>query len=184
MENNIEKKKAGLLQHTMANAVIIAIALIISSMVFFLTEKSQSPVNTVIVVIIILAGLVYSIKAYRNESLDGYISYGQSFGYSALISLFAGIIIGIYTFVFLSYVSPDIFEDLKQTAILQTEQTMFEANPNITDAELDTIIDFQLRFMTPTVMSIGSIASTTIIGLLLGLIVSIFLQRKNPEPFS
>ena len=41
---------------------------------------------------IIIGGIVYGIKKYRDGVLKGFISYGSALGYGVLISLFASII--------------------------------------------------------------------------------------------
>jgi hypothetical protein len=184
MEQTIKPKETGMFKPAISNASIISVALIILTLVFYLLKQVQSNVEMVLGYVIFLAGLIYSIKLYRNESLGGYISYGQSLGFSVLIGVFTGIITGVFTFILYTYIAPDILEQLREKAILEAERRMLQMNPNASDAELDMVINFQMKFLTPGIMLIASIFSYAFTGFVMGLIVSIFMKRKDPDPFA
>jgi hypothetical protein len=184
MEQTIKPRESGMLKPAISNASIISVALIILTLVFYLLKQVQSNVEMVLGYAIFLAGLIYSIKSYRDENLGGFISYGQSLGFSVVIGAFTGIITGIFIFIFYTHIAPEVLEELRQKAILETERRMLQMNPNISDSELDTVINIQLKFLTPGILFLASVFSTAIQGLLMGLIVSIFMKRKNPDPFA
>jgi hypothetical protein len=184
METTPKPQSEGIFKPAISNASIISVALIILTLIFYLLNQVQSTAEMVIGYVIFLAGLIYSIKIYRDENLGGYISYGQSVGFSLLLGVFTGIITGIFIFVLYSFIAPELLEELRQKAILETERRMLQVNPNVSDSELDTIINLQLRFLTPGIMFIASVFSMALQGLIMGLIVSIFMKRKNPDPFA
>jgi hypothetical protein len=61
----------------------------------------------------------------------------------------------------------------------QIEQ--FQEN-NMTDEQIDQAMQFSSMFMTPEAFFIFGILGGIISALLIGLLVTIFTQKKNPEP--
>jgi hypothetical protein len=184
MEQTIKPKETGMLKPSISNASIISVALIILTLVFYLLNNHGSNVESIIGTVIFLTGLIYSIKVYRDEYLEGYISYGQSLGHSVLIGVFTGIITGVFIFILYTFIAPDLFEQVREKALLEAERRMLQMNPNVTDAELDMVVNLQTKFIRPIFSLIGNVFIYTLTGLVLGLIVSIFMKKKNPDPFS
>ncbi len=174
-------KNRGMFIPAISNAAIISVALIILSLGFYLAQETQSRLETYIGYAIFLGGLIYSIKIYRDEDLGGSISYKQSLGHSVLVGLFTGIITGIFAFILYGYIAPDLLVQLKDKTIMATESRLLQANPNISDNELDTIINVQLWFLKPGIMMIATMVGMTFQGLVMGLVVSIFMKKKPRE---
>lgn len=63
------------------------------------------------------------------------------------------------------------------------EQKMIDANPNITDSELDMALSISQRLMKPGFMAFSTIFNYTFIGFVMSLITSIFMKKNNPEQF-
>jgi len=62
-----------------------------------------------------------------------------------------------------------------------TEQAMLEANPEISDQELDLALSMTTKFMQPHWMMIMSVLGGTFMGFLFSLIISIFVKKDNPN---
>jgi hypothetical protein len=122
------------------------------------------------------------VKRFRDESLDGFITYGNSLGYCVLVGLFTGIFTGVFTFMLYGFIAPELLDGLRTETIVATENKMIQFNPNISDAELDMMINLQLKFQTPGWMMIGSIVAYTFYSLVIGLILSAFMKRLKPSP--
>src|SRR4051812_23385089 len=56
--------------------------------------------------LLLIVFLVMGIKSYRDQDLDGYISYGKSLGTGILIGLFGGIITGFSTVLMFTVIDP------------------------------------------------------------------------------
>ena len=58
---------------------------------------------------------------------------------------------------------------------------MLEANPEISDQELDLALSMTTKFMQPHWMMIMSVLGGTFMGFLFSLIISIFVKKDNPN---
>ncbi len=94
-----------------------------------------------------------------------------------MAGLYAAIIVGIFSFIFISFMGEDYMDVLIQKA----EETALERNPNMSDDEYDMTMKFTRWLMQPWVMSILATLSFTFYSLVFSLIASIFIKRPNPE---
>ena len=181
MENTFESQKEGMFKPALNYALIISVVLIIISLIFYLAGSPTSDAIQYIGYVVVIAGLAYAAIMYRNEVLGGYISYGKSLGFIVVTGLIAGVILGVYNFVFLSFIAPEVLEIIKEEITERAYETAYQFNPNISDAELDNMVDMQLRFQNPTLLAVFTIIGYTFQALVFGLIISIFVKRKNPD---
>lgn len=181
MENTIENKHEGMFKPALNYALIISVVLIIISLVFYLAGSPTSNAIGYIGYVVVIAGLAYAAIMYRNEVLGGYITYGKSLGFILVIGLITGVLLGIYNFIFLSYIAPEVLDIMKEEITQKAYETAYQINPNISDAELDNMIDLQLRFQNPPLLAVFTIIGYTFQALIFGLIISIFVKRKNPD---
>ena len=62
----------------------------------------------------------------------------------------------------------------------ETEQAMLQANPEISDEQLDLTLSMTAKFMQPHWLMIMSVLGGTLMGFIYSLIISIFLKNNNP----
>jgi ABC-type antimicrobial peptide transport system permease subunit len=99
------------------------------------------------------------------------MSYGQGVGigfWMALISLIVG---GLFTFVYVSFIEPtamDAFYDMQRTGMEEK---------GMPDEQIDTAISWTQKLFWPIYIFFG-----LFFGVLVAVIVSIFTQKKNPQP--
>src|SRR4051812_18187938 len=62
--------------------------------------------------ILLIAFLVMGIKSYRDQDLDGYMTYGRSLGTGVLIGLFGGIVTGFSTVLMFTVIDPGLAEKI------------------------------------------------------------------------
>ncbi len=179
MENSETRKPAGMLKPAINHSLIISAALIILSLIMYLTGNMQNKVGSWISYAIIIGGIIYAVINYRNETLGGYISYGKVVGYSVIVGLFVGIITGAFTFILYGYISPELVEEAR----LEAERRLYRSNPDIDYEMAQGILKMQYWMVKPYALFMMSILGGAIQGVLIGLIGGIFLKKTDPDAF-
>ncbi|MBW6498839.1 MAG: DUF4199 domain-containing protein [Bacteroidales bacterium] len=177
MENMEDTPRPGMAKTAITYGLLIGVLLIVIQLVFYFAGIMTSMYSAWISYAVILGGILLATKAYRDEVRGGFISYGQALGFGTLTIFFASILVGIYIFLFYKLIDPGAMNLLYEAA----EQKMIDANPNITDEELDMALSISQRLMKPGFMTISTIFNYTFIGFVLSLITSIFMKKNNPE---
>lgn len=109
-------------------------------------------------------------KAFKDEG-NGFMSFGQGVGVGFWISLVSVIVGGIFTFVYSTMIDPavmDLFFD-KQMEDMQAK--------NMPDDQIEMAVSWTKKLFWPMYIFFG-----VFFGVLIALIVSIFTQKKYPQP--
>ena len=155
--------------------LLTGLVLIVFTLILFLVGVGdKSPVHFISLVIYI--GMIYwGITNIRERQLEGVMSYGKAFGTGFWISLFAAILVGIFTFFYLKYIDTGALT----RAMTAAEDKILAANPNISDADLDKALSMAKTFSTPIFSAIGQFIGDLIIGTVFSLIIAIFAKRED-----
>jgi hypothetical protein len=121
--------------------------------------------------------LYMGIKSYRDQDLDGYISYGKSLGTGILIGLFGGIITGFSTVLMFTVIDPAL-----AGKIMEKVQEQMTEKGTMSEEQVEMAMSYTRKFMSPVYLFIFSILSSAFIAFLFSLIISIF-TRKEQSPF-
>ena len=161
---------------TMTYGLITGLVLIIYTLILYMTNNllDQNFILGILNYVILIAGIIYGTKSYRDQYLNGYISYGKSLGTGVLISVFAGVIMGIFTYLLYEVIDPELLE--KNLKILQ-EQMLQRGVP---ESQVEVMSEVQEKFRSPLILMFSSIFTYGLMGLIFSLITSIF--TKNEEP--
>ncbi|MBS1681154.1 MAG: DUF4199 domain-containing protein [Bacteroidetes bacterium] len=124
---------------------------------------------------LVTAVLIFLAQKYFKENGDGFMSYGQGMG----VAFWEGLIsTAIYTPLFYIYVK---FIDSGFVEMIKEKQIEGMQEKGMSDEQIDQAMSIASNFMTPEAM-LGFGLVFGIIGfLIIGLIVTIFTQKKNPE---
>ena len=125
---------------------------------------------------ITFALLWLGIKAVREETADKSLSYGQGVGAGTLISLYSGLMSGVYTYIHFKFVAPDFFDF--QLELIRTK--WIAAGMNST--QMEQAEGFTRKFMNAGISAIMTPIMAVIFGLILSLIIAAFLKRSAPSP--
>ncbi len=161
-------------------AGIMAIALILLGLVYYLTgmtdpETGESGwLNGLLSYVISVGAIVMGIKAFKNQN-EGYLSVGQGVQQGLLIGLFAGLLMAIWTFMFFSFIEPDMMDMMKENALSQS------GDVNEDQEEMMTGI-FGAIF-NPMTMAIMVIIMKVFLGLFVGLITGLIIKSNRPVEF-
>ncbi len=174
MENQDVSKKGGMFNQALTYGLLTGIGLIILGLITYMFNLYTVTWLQYIGYLVLLAGIIFGTIKFRDEHSGGYISYSQALGFGTLLSLVAGIVSGVFTYIFFSFLAPDALETLRNIA----EQQMLERAPNATDEQLN----FARRFVHPLVFLFSGIFGNTFVGFIFSLITSAFLKKKEPLP--
>jgi len=125
--------------------------------------------------VILLIGIIIATKFFRDKENNGYLNYSKGIGLGTLMALYSSIISGIFTFVLYKYIDPQAIEPMLQ----QAKEEMYRRG--IEGDQLEQSIAVTRQFLKPHWMAISGIFYTTIVGLILSLVVSVFLKRTEQE---
>ena len=120
-----------------------------------------------------IAILYYAIKQHRDEELGGYITFGRCVKLAALIGLFSGVLIGIFAFVYHSFVRPDIIPSIMEFQMSEWEKA------GMTEEQIEQASGMTKMFMTPAAQAVSSIFNGVFWNVLLSLLVGA-VMKKNP----
>ncbi|MFA6922985.1 MAG: DUF4199 domain-containing protein [Bacteroidales bacterium] len=172
----MEEKKNPLLKSTMTFGAIMGLALIVISLIMYLTNQiEKSWLSNTFTFIVLIVGITLSSKYHRDNSLNGFISYGQSLSCGVLTGFFASILIAFYTFILFKFIDPSLIDQITNMA----REKILERYPNFTDEQVETALSMTRKFTNPAVMFFMTIIGTTFYAFLVSLIVSIFIKKED-----
>jgi hypothetical protein len=173
MENKRSQAKVAMNYGLLYGLAGIAITLLF----YFLGIDMQSKIPMFVGFIALIIFIFTGVKSYRDEDLEGYISYGRSLGTGTLIALFGSIITAIFTVILFTYIAPELPEK-----ILENAQQKF-AEGGMSDDQVEQGLKMTRMFMSPVWLFLFSILTTVFWGFLFSLIISIF-TKKEGNPFN
>lgn len=170
----MEEKSTSVWKSTMLSGVYLAIALILLSVVFYVTGNTFSKTAQYLTYPIFIAGIIWGQITYKKE-LGGFATYGQMFVAGLFTMLFASVVSSIYTYILYSFIDPSLQEQLR----IFTEEQMI-AQGKVPQEQMEMALKMTAKFQTPMMMSIMGIVMGTIFGAVISLITAIF-TKKNPS---
>ncbi len=170
----MENKKYPSWKFALTYGLYIGVALIVLSLIFYLLDLHTEKWTSYLSYVILLLGILLAQMHYRDKHLDGYITFGQSFSVGFLTGLFASIIAAIFSFFFISYLGEDYVETLLEKTMVE-----LEANPDLTDEQIEQSMSMVQKFMTPGIMTIFGLLSSTFVSLILALIAGAFTKKQD-----
>ncbi len=153
---------------------LVAIAVIMWSVG---ADDKQSVIPGLLNNVLTITFIAYAIVQYRDINNNGFISYASSLKLGTTIAFFSSIILAFYSVIHISYIDTEALSEI----IKLTEQTMLEAQPEISDEELDLALQMVSKFMQPHWMMIMGMLGGTFMGFLYSLIISIFVKKEDPN---
>ncbi len=171
----MENQSTPIWKHALMYGLYTGAALIVLSLIWYVLDLYTENWTSWFSYIALLAGVVMASIHYRDKYSNGLISYGQSVSTGFLTALFAAIIASIYTFIFMSLVG----EEFAQTMLTLVEEKTIASNPDISDEELDMVLDWSGRMFQPTWLTIMGLLANTGLGLVFTLIASIFIKKEE-----
>ena len=169
----MEQKTTSVWKSSLMSGVYPGIALILVSVVFYVTGNTFAKPAQWVGYAVMVAGIVLAQIGYKKV-LGGTMTYGQALGVGVITMLFASIISSIYTYLLFEVIDPSLQEQMR----LFTEEQIIKQG-NVPEEQMEVAVNMAAKFQTPIMMLVMGIFGGTFIGLIISLITSIF-TKKNP----
>lgn len=112
---------------------------------------------------------------YFKEHNDGFMSFGQGVGISFWIALIGSVISSIFSYIYIKFIDGTMMQQIMDKQIEEMQ------NKGMSDADIDNAMKYAAPFMSAeAILAFGLIGGLVII-VLMGLVISIFTQKKHPE---
>ena len=161
----------------MSYGLYMGLALILNSVVFYVMGSPFAPASAYISYAIVIAGIAWSMKTYKENNQEAGVTYGRALGLGTLQSLYASLILAFFTFVLFKLVDKTLID--KFLAFLEEQLLKSGTNEN----QIDTVMTMYRKVMTPLVYSLAQIFSVTFYGFIFSLILAIFFKKQSTDPF-
>ncbi|MCU0396638.1 MAG: DUF4199 domain-containing protein [Cyclobacteriaceae bacterium] len=122
-----------------------------------------------------VAGIFLAHKYFKDNG-SGFMSYGEGIGISFWIGLLSSVISSLFTYIYIKFIDSSFVEMIKEKQIEEMQAR------GMSDEQIDQGMKFAEMFMSPEAILIFGIIGGIITVLIVGLIVTIFTQKKSPEP--
>lgn len=160
---------------------IMAVLLVIVSLVFYLTgmidlETGKSGWGGQILNWVITIGcIVMAIREYRDANHNN-LSTGDGAVLGLLTGLISGVLVAIYTYIFMSMIAPEILDGIREQAM---------ANVGDMDADQEEQVSGMMNtFLSPGFMSVMVVLVNVFFGLIIGFVAGLIMKNENPiNPF-
>ena len=172
----MEEKSASIWKSSLLSAIYLAIALILLSVIFYVTGNTFSKFAQYLSYPVMIAGIIWAQISYK-KALDGTLSYGQAVGVGVLTMTFAGVISGIYTYLLYKVIDPSLQEQMR---IFTEEQIIKQGR--VPEEQLEMAVNMTAKFQTPLMMFVMTILICAFLGLIISLISAIFLKKESGIP--
>jgi len=173
---NTGKQENTYLKSTMTYGLVTGLVLIVYTLLLYSTNNliDQNFFLGIINYLILIGGIVIGTRSYRDQFLEGYISYSKALGYGVVISVFTGIIVGIFTYLLYAVIDPGLLE---QSMKIFEEEML---NQGMSPDQVETFTEMQRKIRSPFMMLISSVLSYALLGFIFSLITSAFLKKDKP----
>ena len=121
-----------------------------------------------------IAIIVLGQKNYKDNG-NGFISYGEGMGITFWISLITSVISSIFTYVYIKFIDSGFVKQMME----KQEEAM--ADRGMSQDQIDQAMKIASKFMTPEMLFVFGLIGGFLMILVVGLIITIFTQKKNPE---
>ena len=167
--------KPSIWKQAITYGIYFAILSILLTVILYATGSMMSKSVQYISILIMIIAIII-IQLHYRKSLGGDITYGKSLTIAVLSMLFAGIPIAIFTYVLYAYIDPALIEQIR----LATEEKLVEQG-RLSQEQINATMAMTSKFQTPGIMGASQLLNTPLIGLIIGLITSIFIKKESVD---
>lgn len=173
----MEEKQTSLGMHTLIYGAGTGIALIILSLILYVSNLYMNEVLRYLSYVVLIAGMVVGSLQYRKVQLKGFMTFGQAFSTNFLIGLFASIVSVIFFFFYLKYINTGLIDE-----IMTQIKTKMEAKAGtMSQEQMDQAMVWTERFMTPVWMVVWGLLGYTFWSAVFSLVIALFIKKKDPD---
>jgi hypothetical protein len=166
----VTTRSAGIRFGLIAAVVGIAYFVILNSLGMDLTQGFWSWFRYCITIV-----LLFLAHKYYKDNGDGFMNYGQGIGITVWMGLVSVVIGSIFTYIYIKFIDASFIQTMKDVQEAKMQEK------GMSDEQVEQAMKFSAIFMTPEAIFGFGLVFGFIGTLIVGLIVSIFTQKKRPE---
>lgn len=170
----MEKKNPSVLMNALTWGVIIGLISIVYSVVLYMLNQSFNRALGYAGIIILIAGLAFAMKNYRDSVLEGIMPFGKAFGFGVLIVVVSGLLGSIYTYLLYTVIDPELQQKLMEFSA----EKMLESG-RVTEDQLEQTMEFTKKFMSPVYLTVSGFIMNCIFGTIVSLIVAAIFKKEE-----
>jgi hypothetical protein len=148
---------------------LISIAISLVTTMLGRNPLDSNWINMVVSLAVTVALVVLAHKNFK-ENNEGFMSYGQGLGIAMVAILVSIVLTGIYTFIYTKFIDPTAMDSVWEKAAADMEAKGQD------EEQIETALGFAKNLFWLFFVLGGAFW-----GLIVGLIVSIFTQKNEPE---
>jgi hypothetical protein len=170
----MEPKSNPMFKSAMTSGLILGIALVVFSLIIYIMGVIKPPFYvSILQYVIIIGGIVWGTKKFRDDDLGGEISYSKALGFGILICVFASIISGIYTILLMTVIDPEYMTKLM--SVIEEEYV----KAGLSEEQIDAAMKMVGKMQSPIIMTITSIFGFAFMGTIFSLVTAAFLKKEK-----
>ena len=173
----MEEKQRSTTQNGIYYGLITGAALAVFSLILYITGQYMNKTLGYFSFVLLIGGMVYGTLEYRKNYANGFLSYGKAFSSCFMIGLFAGLVTGIYAYIFGEFIYPGYANEILEKA----RESIMNSGREMSEDQIDTALEYTRKFTTPIMMAIWSVVTYAIFSAIIGLILGIFLKKEDPS---
>ncbi len=104
------------------------------------------------------------------------MSYGQGLGVGTIVSILAGLLGGIFRYVYMEFIDPAAAQ-----RVLDQARAKLEEAGNMSDAQIDQAVQMSQRFSSGPMGLVFAIVGSAIMGFLITLVIAAITKRNRPD---
>ncbi len=176
----METKKASVKKIALNYGLMLALGTIVVSVIVYVMgmHLEQPWWQSLLNFIIMTTAIVYGLKAFKKDG-DGFMTLGEAIKTGLAISLIAGIVGSIFTFLFVTVIEPDFVTQMLEV----TREKMIEDNPQMTEDQLEMAMGMTEKFMSPWIMTAFGIIASLFFGFIISLIAGLIMKQNRPQNY-
>jgi len=168
------ENKPNILKRAMNYGAIVGFASIIYTVILYITDMLFNRGLSMISILILIIGIFYGTKVFRDKANEGFISYGQALTSGVLIAFFSAIITAFFSYLLYVAIDPDLIEKS-----FQFMEEKFIEQGKLTEDQIEMFMEKARERSNPLKNSLMSIPISTFIGFLVSLITSAILKKEQ-----
>lgn len=170
----MEPKSNPMYKSAMTSGLIVGIALVVFNLLIYIMGVVKPPFwVSLIQYVIIIGGIIYGTKKFRDEDLGGEISYSKALGFGVLICVFASIILGIYMILLMTVIDPEFIN--KMMSVIEEEYVKM----GMSEEQIDAAMKIVGKMQSPIFMAISTVFTFAIMGTIFSLVTAAFLKKEK-----
>ena len=151
-----------------------AVLIVFSLVIHLIGETSNQLLSGIFTIISLIVGIVLTHRAFKEEN-GGFMTYGQGLGMGSVVGLISGVLLGIFSFIYISFVDDSSIQQAIDTARDQYEEM------GMSDAQIDQSMGMVEMFTSPAMIFVFSVLGVLLYAFILSLIISAFTKNNHPE---